>query len=104
VIAAPPIHLRPEHALAYLRELQPDARAVAVIGPGGALAAGEEGEPAQAARALQDAGQGRSRSGAVLAIRVGRHAVGAVLPPGSGALAEHDLRSVASAIDVTFGG
>src|SRR5436305_677006 len=38
--------LSPEHALAYLRELQPGAREVALVGPGGALLAGEEGRPA----------------------------------------------------------
>jgi hypothetical protein len=73
---------------------------VALVGPGGALLAGDEGEPARAARALQGAGGGRAHEGSVLAVRVGDHALAADLPDG-GALAEFDLRCVASAAGVT---
>jgi hypothetical protein len=100
---APPISLRPEHALAYLRELQPRAREVAVIGPGGVLLAGEEGEPARAARALQRTGAGRAVEQSLLAVAVGDHAVAGLLPDAGGALAAHDLRCVASAVGVSFG-
>ncbi len=96
------MQLRPDHALAYLRELQPQAREVAVIGPGGALVAGAEGEPARAARELQRGGGRRARVDSLLAVRVGDHAVAAFLPD-AGALAEYDLRCVASATDVTVG-
>jgi hypothetical protein len=96
--------LSPEHALAYLRELQPGAREVALVGPGGALLAGEEGRPAAAARDLQRAGGGRSVEGGLLAVAVGGHVIAAVLPDADGALAEYDLEAVASAVGVRFGG
>jgi hypothetical protein len=96
--------LSPEHALAYLRELQPMAREVALVGPGGALLAGEEGRSAEAARVLQRAGGERSVEGELLAVGVAGHAIAAVLPDAEGALAEYDLEAVASAVDVRFGG
>lgn len=99
-----PIHLRPDHALAYLRELQPGAREVALLGPGGALLAGAEGEPARAARALQRGGGRRARADALLAVRVGDRAIAAFVPDAGGALAEYDLRCVASATGVTVRG
>jgi hypothetical protein len=104
VIALPPIHLGPDHALAYLRELQPGAREVALVGPGGALAAGAEGEPARVARELQRGGGRRARAGALLAVRVGDRAIAAFLPDAGGALAEYDLRCAASATAVTVPG
>jgi hypothetical protein len=102
VIAAPPIPLRPEHALAYLRELQPGAREVVLIGAAGALLAGVDGEPARAARALQRDGGRRSVEDSLLAVRVGDRAIAAYLPDAGGALAAYDLRSVASATAATF--
>ncbi len=103
-MAGPPNHLLPQHALAYLRELQPAAREAALVGPGGVLLAGEEGAPARAARELQGSGGQRALEDSLLAVRVGEHAVAAVLPPGAGALAEFDLQCVASAAGVSFAG
>jgi hypothetical protein len=74
---------------------------VALVGPGGVLVAGEEGEPAGAARALQGSGGGRSREESLLAVRAGDYVLAAHLPDAAGALAEFDLRCVASAVGVT---
>lgn len=98
----PPTPLTPDHALAYLRELQPGAADVAILGPDGALLAGQTGAPAEAARALLAAGGGRSVDGSVLALTVGGRAIAARLPDAGGALAAFDLTTVASAIDVRF--
>jgi hypothetical protein len=104
VITVPSRTLRPEHALAYLGELQPRAREVALVGPGGVLLAGEEGAPARAARALQAGGAQRGGEDGIVAVRVDEHAIAAVLPAAAGALAEFDLGCVASAIGVRFDG
>ncbi|MGI8803574.1 MAG: hypothetical protein ACR2KV_15655 [Solirubrobacteraceae bacterium] len=98
----PPATLTPRRALAYLRELQPAAREVVVLGSGGVPLAGEEGPTAAAARALQRSRGRRSLEDALLAVRVGGHAVAALVPDAGGTLAEHDLRRVASAIAVSF--
>jgi hypothetical protein len=76
---------------------------VAVIGPGGVLLAGVDGEPAGAARALQRTGGGRFVEGSLVAVGVGDHAVAGLLPDAGGALAAHDLGCVASALGVRFG-
>lgn len=96
--------LAPERALSYLRELQPDARDVAVIGPDGVLLAGDEGSPAAAARELIAAGDDCSRAGSVLAVASGGHAVAASLPDALTGLAEYDLAAVASAVAASFAG
>lgn len=97
-----PTPLTPDHALAYLRELQPGAAEVAILGPDGALLAGETGAPAKAARALLAAGGRRSVDGSVLALAVDGRAIAARIPDAGGALAEFDLTTVVSAIDVRF--
>lgn len=104
MIAPSPTPLTPEHALAYLRELQPRARDVALLGPDGVLVGGVDGEPARAARALQREGGGRSVEASVLAVARGAHAVAAIVPDAGGALAAYDLGCVASALDVRFAG
>ncbi len=96
------IPLSPQHALAYLRELQPGAREVAILGPGGVILAGEDGAAARAAGELLRSGGARSVEESLLAVRAGEHAVAAIVPDADGALAEFDLRCVASAIAVTF--
>ncbi len=102
MIARSPTSLRPEHALAYLRELQPRARDVALVGPGGVLVGGVDGEPAGAARALQRAGGGRSVEPPVLAVVSGGYAVAAIVPNAGGALEAYDLGCVASALAASF--
>ncbi len=95
--------LQPEHALAYLRELQPEAGEVAVIGPGGSLLAGVEGPAAAVGRELLACGAERSQDGSLLAVAVGGYAVAARVPDAGSRLAAFDLASVASAIGVSFG-
>jgi hypothetical protein len=99
-----PAPLQPEHALAYLRELQPEAEEVAVIGPGGALLAGVDAAAAVVGRELLERGGELAREGSRLAAAAGGHAIAARLPDadaGSG-LAAFDLQTVASAIGVSF--
>jgi hypothetical protein len=101
--AMPTAPLQPEHALAYLRELQPEAGEVAVIGPGGTLVAGVEGQPAAAGRELLERGGERTRDGSLLAAAAGGYAVAARMPDAMSGLAAFDLATVASAIGVSFG-
>jgi hypothetical protein len=101
--AMPTPPLQPERALAYLRELQPEAGEVAVIGPGGSLLAGVEGPPAVVGRALLARGGERSRDGSLLAVAAGGYAVAARVHEAGSRLAAFDLETVASAIGVSFG-
>ena len=75
---------------------------MALVGPGGVLVGGVDGEPARAARALQREGGGRSVDESVLAVASGGHAVAAIVPEAGGALAAYDLGCVASALAASF--
>jgi len=100
VIGVTSTQLSPARAIAYLRELQPAAREVAVLAPGGALLAGAQGACAELGRSLQRVGGERLAAGGVVAVAAGGYVVVARLAPDSDVLAEFDLRGVASALDV----
>ena len=103
--AAPmPPALSPEHALAYVRELSADVRAVAVLDAAGALLAGDA-QVARAAAPLLRAGaelEAVRERGVVCLARDDRHAVVAACGPlALPGIVRSDLRAVLAALSGT---